>query len=461
MKQAATQPPAPVSNERSDVNYMPPLRRAIPLSIQHVLAMFVSNVAVPIIIAGAAGLPPAQTTALIQAAMFIAGVATLIQSLGIGPLGARLPIVMGTSFGFVPVMIPIAANQGIPAVFGAALVGGIAMALVGLGLRWVRFLFPPVVTGCFVIMIGMLLLPVGFAYVGGGVGAPDFGAPHHLGLAGLVFVITIGLHQFARGFWSEIGPLAGLVAGFAVAIMTGMVDFSQVASANWVSVPMPLEMGIEFHLSAIVPIVLLSLVTVSESIGDIVGTTMGGMDREPTSRELAGGVTADGVTTVIASVFNAFPQISFSQNVGMVALTGVVSRFIVAFGGGFLILAGIMPKLGALVGAIPDAVLGGAIVIMFGMIAASGIKMLSHIGFTKRNMVIVGMTLAVAIGLPEQTEFFASLSTNTQAMIESGLIPGALTAIVLNLILPRDADTEEDTPTKAAARESVGPHDKT
>ncbi len=451
---------APVNapDERKDVNYMPPLRRAVPLSIQHVLAMFVGNVTVPVIIAGAADLPPAETTALIQAAMFIAGIATLIQSLGVGPIGARLPIVMGTSFGFVPVMIPIASNLGIPAVFGAALAGGIAMALVGLCLRWVRFLFPPVVTGCFVIMIGVLLLPVGFAYVGGGFGAPDFGAAYHLGLAALVFAITIGLHQYARGFWSEIGPLAGLVVGFAVAAVTGVVDFSDVAGAGWFAVPMPLEVGIEFHLSAIIPVVLLSLVTVSESIGDIVGTTVGGADREPTHRELTGGVMADGLSTVLASFFNAFPQISFSQNVGMVALTGVVSRFVVAMGGGFLILAGLFPKLGALVGAIPNAVLGGAVLIMFGMIASAGIKMLSHIGFTKRNMVIIGMTLAVALGLPEHPDIYAGLPENVQSMLESGLIPGALTAIILNLVLPSvDTGDHEESATEAAIEESVQP----
>ncbi|WP_227368501.1 uracil-xanthine permease family protein [Halomonas sp. M20] len=428
-----------------DVNAMPPLGRAVPLGIQHVLAMFVGNVTVPIIIAGAADLPADQTAFMIQAAMFVAGVATLLQSLGLGPIGARLPIVMGTSFGFVPVLIPIAVGMGLPAVLGAALCGGIAMALVGLLLPWFRFLFPPVVTGTFVIMLGVLLMPVGFAYIGGGFGAPDFGAPHHLALAALVFAVTLGLHQYGRGIWSEAAPLAGLLAGYGAAILFGYVEFGKIGSAEWISLPSPFAIGLEFHLAAIVPVVLLALVTCAESIGDIVGTTAGGMNREPTKKELSGGVMADGIASIFAAIFNAFPQISFSQNVGMVALTGVVSRYVVAIGGGFLLLAGLLPKLGAIISSIPNAVLGGAVLIMFGMIASAGIKMLSGVDFNKRNMVVIGVSLAVAIGLPAQEGLYANLSTNMQAVIESGLIPGAITAIVLNLILPKSEHAMRDS----------------
>jgi len=420
----------------NDVNSMPPLRRAIPLGIQHVLAMFVGNVTVPIIIAGAADLPADQTAFMIQAAMFVAGVATLLQSLGFGPIGARLPIVMGTSFGFVPVLIPIAIGMGLPAALGAALCGGVAMALVGLFLPRFRFLFPPVVTGTFVIMLGILLMPVGLAYAGGGFGAADFGAAHHIGLAALVLFVTIGLHQFGRGIWCEVAPLVGLIAGYVAATAFGYVDFSKIASADWIALPSPLAIGLEFHLAAIIPVVLLSLVTVAESIGDIVGTTVGGMNREPTKKELSGGVIADGVASVFAAVFNAFPQISFSQNVGMVALTGVVSRYVVAIGGAFLLLAGLLPKLGNVISTIPNAVLGGAVLLMFGMIASAGIKMLSTVPFDKRNMVIIGASLTIAVGLPAQQGLYAELSANVQAMLESGLIPGAITAILLNLILP-------------------------
>ncbi|UYG07815.1 uracil-xanthine permease family protein [Halomonas sp. M4R1S46] len=440
----ATEPTSPKVRSTHDVNAMPPLGRAIPLGLQHVLAMFVGNVTVPIIIAGAADLPADQTAFMIQAAMFVAGVATLVQSLGLGPIGARLPIVMGTSFGFVPVLIPIAVGMGLPAALGAALCGGIAMALVGLFLPWVRFLFPPVVTGTFVIMLGTLLMPVGFAYAGGGFGAEDFGALHNLVLAGLVLLVTLGLHQFGRGIWSETAPLVGLIVGYGSAVAFGLVSFGEIAAADWISLPMPLTIGLEFHLAAILPVVLLAVVTCAESIGDIVGTTAGGLDREPTEKELSGGVMADGLASVFAAIFNAFPQISFSQNVGMVALTGVVSRFVVAIGGVFLLLAGLLPKLGALVSSIPNAVLGGAVLIMFGMIASAGIKMLSHIDFNKRNMVIIGVSLSAAVGLPAQEGLYAGLAENVQAIIESGLIPGALCAILLNLVLPKHDRTFRD-----------------
>lgn len=432
-----------------DVNDMPPVTKAVPLGIQHVLAMFVGNVTVPLIIAGAMDLPGETVIFLIQATLFVSGIATLVQALGFGPLGARLPLVMGTSFGFVPVLLPIALNLGLPAALGATLCAGLTIALVGAFLPWVRFLFPPVVTGTFVIMIGVILLPVGFAYAGGGFGAADFGGSHHLLLAGLVFAVTLGCHQFARGFWSEAAPLIGLVAGFATAMAVGMVDLAKVTEANWLALPQPLAIGIEFHWAAILPMVLLALVTCAESIGDIVGTTAGGLNREPTERELSGGVMADGVASMLAAVFNAFPQISFSQNVGMVVLTGVVSRYVVAIGGGFLLVAGLLPKLGALISSIPNAVLGGAVLIMFGMITSAGIKMLSQVPFDKRNMVIIGVSLSVAIGLPAHERLLAGAPAHVRAMLESGLIPGALCAMTLNLLLPNGRRSRRSNPARA------------
>ena len=424
-----------------DVNYMPPLAEAVPLGIQHVLAMFVGNVTVPLIVAGAIDLPPDQKVFLVQAAMFVAGVATLVQSLGLGPIGARLPIVMGTSFGFVPVMIPVATTFGLPAVLGAAFVGGIAMALVGFGLKFVRFLFPPVVTGTFVVMIGIILLPVGFAYAGGGFGAPDFGAARHLWLAFLVFVVTLGLHQYFRGFLSEIAVLIGIFVGYVVAIPLGLVDFASIGNASWVQVPTPFAIGFEFVPAAVLGITLMAIVTCAESIGDIAGTAIGGADREPTDKELSGGVMADGLASSFAAIFNAFPQISFSQNVGLVAFTGVASRYVVAIGGLFLLIAGLLPKLGALISTIPNAVLGGAVIIMFGLITSAGMKMLHAVPFNKRNMIIIGVSLAVAIGLRLQEGLYADAPDGLKAILHSGLIPGAVVSIVLNLALPNG---EED-----------------
>lgn len=426
--------------ELQDVNFMPPLIEAVPLGFQHVLAMFVGNVSVPLIIAAAINLPSAETIFLVQATMFVAGVATLVQALGIGPIGARVPIVMGTSFAFVPVMLPIAAAYGLPAVLGAAFCGGLAMAAIGLCLRWIRFLFPPVVTGTFIVMIGIILLPVGFTYIGGGFGAADFGASRHLFLAALVFVVTIGFNQYAKGFLSEMAVLIGIVAGYVAAIPMGMIDFSKVTHAGWLQIPMPFHIGLEFVPVAIAGIVLMAIVTSAESIGDITGTVISSANREPTDKELSGGVMADGLASSFAAVFNAFPQISFSQNVGLVALTGVASRYVVAIGGGFLVIAGLVPKLGAVVTTIPAAVLGGAVVIMFGLIAAAGIKMLAGIPFNKRNMLIIGVSMAVAIGLPGQEAMFANASEGVKAILNSGLIPGAVVSIGLNLVLPGRTD---------------------
>lgn len=420
----------------TDVNYMPPLIEAVPLGIQHVLAMFVGNVTPPLIIASAINAPDELKVFLIQAAMFVAGIATLVQTLGLGLIGAKVPIVMGTSFGFVPVLIPIAQHNGLPAVMGACFCGGIAMALVGLFIRYVRFLFPPVVTGTFVLMIGIILLPVGFAYVGGGFGAPDFGAARHLWLALLVFCVTVGVNQFCKGFLSEMGVLLGIVIGYLAAIPMGLVDFSKVGAASWAALPVPFEIGLEFVPAAIIGVVVMAVVTSAESIGDIAGTVIGGANRQPTSKELSGGVMADGLASSFAAIFNAFPQISFSQNVGLVALTGVASRYVVAIGGGFLLIAGLFPKLGAFVTTIPAAVLGGAVIIMFGMIAAAGVKMLSLVELNKRNMIIIGVSIAVAIGLPAQEKLFEHASPGIVAMLESGLIPGAVVSIILNLILP-------------------------
>jgi NCS2 family nucleobase:cation symporter-2 len=419
-----------------ELDARPPLREAAPLGLQHVLAMFVGNVAVPLIIADAVGLSDETTVFLIQAAMLIAGIATIVQALGVGPIGGRVPIVMGTSFGFVPVVLPIAQNHGMPAVFGAAIVGGLAMALVGLALRRLRFLFPPVVTGSFVVMIGIILLPVGIGYVGGGPAAPDFGAPVHLGLAALVFVVTIAVQQYAKGMLSEMAVLIGIIVGYLAAIPAGLVNFGTVASSNWIQLPVPFAFGIEFVPAAIASMVLISVVTSAESIGDIEGAMVSAADRQPTDKELSGGVMADGLASSFGAIFSAFPQISFSQNVGLIALTGVASRYVVAVGGGFLVVAGLLPKLGALVTTIPSAVLGGAVTIMFGMIVAAGIKMLAGIEYSRRNMLIMGVSIAVAIGLRFQEAIYADASADVRAILHSGLVPGALTSIILNLVLP-------------------------
>jgi NCS2 family nucleobase:cation symporter-2 len=255
-------------------------------------------------------------------------------------------------------------------------------------------------------------------------------------VAFLVFAVTVGINQFTKGFLSERGVLIGIAVGYIISIPLGMVSLSSVGSASWVALPQPFAIGLEFVPVAILGIVVMSIVTSAESIGDIAGTVIGGANRQPTSRELSGGVMADGLSSSFAAIFNAFPQISFSQNVGLVALTGVASRYVVAIGGCFLVIAGLFPKVGAFVTTIPNAVLGGAVIIMFGMIAAAGIKMLSLVDLNKRNMIIIGVSVAVAIGLRGQPALYENTSSGVKAMLESGLIPGAIVSILLNLLLP-------------------------
>ena len=425
-----------------DPDVTPPLGQAIPLGIQHVLAMFAGNVTVPLIVAGIIGSDAAEKAFLIQAAIFVGGVATLVQTVGIGPLGARLPIVMGTSFAFVPVMIPFAAESGLAAVFAGGLVAGVTQLLLGPFVLRVRHLFPPVVTGTVVLTIGLLLLPVGINYAAGGYGAEDFGAWHHLSLAILVVVVIGFFHATFKGFWSAASILMGLIAGYLVAIPMGLVDFGSVGNAGWASMPTPLTYGFEFSGSLILVFVIMGFVTSMETMGDISGVAMGGPGREATGRELRGGVLADGVGTVFGALFNAMPNTTYSQNVGLVALTGIASRHVVTIGAIFLVIMGLFPKVAAIVSAMPPAVLGGAAVLMFGAVAVAGLKLIARSELNRRNMFIVALSISLAVGLKQVPGALDHLPDLAKTLLGNGIMPAAVLAFVLNLILP-ERDTEE------------------
>ncbi len=301
------------------------LSKSIPLGIQHVLAMFAGNITVPIIVAGVFGQTPEQKIFLIQMALFVAGVATLIQTIGFGRVGSRLPIIQGTSFGFIPVMLPFKA-AGLGAVFTAAFIGGIFQLFLGYVLKPIRHMFPPLVTGIVVLMIGISLLGVGFQYAGGGAwllnNKPElFANGSHLFLAFTVLIVTVLVHQYSKGFLGSASILIGMAVGYIVAIPMGMIQFSKIASASWFSLPMPLQYGIDFVPGAIILMIFMAVVTTIETIGDISATTMGGANREATDEELSGGVLADGAGTIFGSLFNAMPNTSYSQNARLVAFT--------------------------------------------------------------------------------------------------------------------------------------------
>jgi NCS2 family nucleobase:cation symporter-2 len=428
-----------------DPNYLPPLHQSIPLGIQHVLAMFASNVTPAIIVALAAGFSfgSAEMVYMIQIVMVFAGISTLLQTVGVGPVGARLPIVQGTSFAFIPIMIPIVKTAGMAALFGGVIIGGIFHFLLGTVIGRLRNLLPPLVTGIVVLTIGLALIPVGVKYAAGGVplmGKPEFGSLANWSLALIVIVVTMGLKFFTKGIASTAAILIALVAGYVVAIPMGMVDFGKVAHAGWFSVPSPLHFGFEFNMAAVIGMCLMSFVSAIETVGDISGITKGGAGREATDREIAGGTMADGLGTALSGFFGGLPNTSFSQNVGLISMTGVMSRHVVTFGAVFLVLAGLVPKVGAVIAAMPIAVLGGGVIVMFGMVVSAGVTMLSDVNWNRRNMLILAISLSIGLGLQAVPEALQHVPGTLKILLTSGILPAAILAISLNMILPESLD---------------------
>lgn len=438
-----------------DPNYTPPLQHAIPLGIQHVLAMFVANVTPAIIIAGAAGFGYGsdspdfpQMIYLIQISMFFAGVTTLLQTVGLGPVGARLPIVMGTSFAFIPVMVPIVAGKGVDAMAaltGGVLIGGLFHAFLGLFIGRIRFALPPLVTGLVVLLIGLSLVRIGIQYAAGGVpaiGTPEYGSARNWSVALIVILTTLGFKFLTRGILSISAILAGLLVGYVVALLLGMVDFTNVGNAAVFAVPDPFHFGVEFSAGAIIGIALMAFVSAVETVGDVSGILKAGAGRNATDDEIRGATFADGLGTAFAGVFGSFPNTSFSQNVGLIAMTGVMSRHVVTFGAIFLILCGLFPKMGAIISTVPIEVLGGSVIVMFGMIAAAGVSILAEVRWNRRNMVIFGLALSLGLGLQLEPAALGKLPATLQVLLTSGLLPAALIAITMNLLVPEELPEE-------------------
>lgn len=434
-----------------DPNYMPPIAKAIPLGIQHVLAMFISNVTPAIIVAGAAGFGFGSNSPdfpvllyMIQMSMLFAGVATLIQTIGMGPVGAKLPVVQGTSFAFLPIMIPLVAGQGVealPALFGGVLVGGLFHALLGTFIGKIRFALPPLITGIVVLLIGLILVKVGIQYAAGGVpaiGKPEYGSLVNWAVAGSVIVVTLGLKFFARGIWSVAAVLIGLIVGYLFALALGMVSFANVGRAAVFEVPELFPFGVEFTSAAIIGFCLMAFVSAVETVGDVSGIAKGGAGREATDKEIVGATYADGLGSAVAGLFGALPNTSFSQNVGLVAMTGVMSRHVVTIGAIFLVLAGLIPKVGALVTTIPIEVLGGGVIVMFGMVASAGLSMLAEVTWNRRNMIIFAVSMAFGLGLYLEPGALQHVPDSIRVLLASGLLPAAFIAIILNLVLPED-----------------------
>ncbi|MEE9320295.1 MAG: nucleobase:cation symporter-2 family protein [Granulosicoccus sp.] len=434
-----------------DPNYFPGIFKGVPLGIQHVLAMFVSNVTPAIIVAGAAGFgfgspDPSDMIYMIQMSMFFAGIATLIQTIGLGPVGARLPVVQGTSFAFIPIMIPIAKVYGMAALMGGIVLGGIFHFFLGTIIGRIRHWLPPLVTGLVVLMIGLALVKVGIQYSAGGVplmGKPEYGTFTHWGLALVVIAVTLFLKFFTRGMLSISAVLLGLLAGYLVAFALGMVNFANVERAVWFAPPNPMHFGFEINAAAVLGMCLMGFVSAIETVGDISGITKGGAGREATDKEVAGGTMADGLGTAISGLFGALPNTSFSQNVGLISMTGIMSRHVVTIGALFLIACGLVPKVGAAIQTMPIAVLGGGVIMMFGMVAAAGVNMLSDVNWNRRNMMIFAVALSLGLGLQLEPGALQHLPSTAKVLMTSGILPAAFIAIILNLVIPHEEDDEE------------------
>ena len=431
----------------SDPNSMPPMGQAVPLGLQHVLAMFASNVTPSIIVAGAAGLAfgSAEQIYLIQMAMLFAGVATIFQTMGIGPIGARMPIMQGTSFAFVGVIAGISATQGLGVALTSCIIGGLIHFALGSVIGRIRFLFPPLVTGLVILAIGLYLIPVGIKYAAGGaadfqMAAESFGSLKHWTVALTVIIVALLFKFKTSGSLSNAAILIGLLAGYAVAAMLGMVSLAGFQKASWVTSIQVLPYGFEFSLGAVVAVTLVSIVSAVETVGDASATAKAGAGRDATDEEIAGATYADGLGTAVAGVFGGLPNTSFSQNVGIVGMTGVMSRHVVTIAGVILVICGLLPKIGALIASMPLPVLGGGVIVMFGMVAAAGMNVLSEVKMTRRNMVIIAISLTAGLGLnlvPTAVQYLPGI---WKTLATSAVAPTAFLAIVLNQILPEDIE---------------------
>ena len=424
-----------------------PIGKAIPFGLQHILAMFVSNLAPITMIAGAAKVPVtgAELGMLLQNAMFAAGIATMIQLYPLWKIGSRLPVVMGVSFTFVTVLSTISANYGYPAVIGAVLIGGLFEGTLGLFAKYWRKIISPIVAASVVTAIGFSLFTVGARSFGGGY-ATDFGSVSNL-LLGLITLATCLLwNMFAKGYLKQLSVLAGLIVGYIVAIFMGKVDLSMIMSGGIVALPHLLPIKPEFHAGAIMSACIIFLVSAAETIGDTSALVAGGLGREITGEEISGSLACDGYGSFISGLFGCPPVTSFSQNVGLVAMTKVVNRFTIMTGAVAMILAGLFPPIGNFFASLPQSVLGGCTIMMFGTILTSGMQMIANCGFTQRNITIVAMALSIGIGFTTTSEsgIWAGFSPVVQSVFSANVVAVVfVVAIIMNLILPKDMEVQK------------------
>ena len=416
-----------------------PLLQALPFGMQHILAMFVANITPIIILANVAGLPQELSATLVQNCMVIAGIGTLVQLYPIWRVGSRLPIVMGISFTFLSLAIAIASTQGMGTLVGAVIVGGLVEGLLGLFPRyWTRFISPEV-AATVVTAIGFSLLPIGANSFAGGQGAADFGSLHNWIVGSVTLFTCLITMVLAKGFLRALSVLVGLIVGYVLALVMGMVDFSALQQVEVVALPKLLPFTPEFSLDAILAIVCVYLVSATETIGDTSALCSGALGRDVTRSEMGGSIACDGFVSSVAGLFGCTPITSFSQNVGLAAISKVVNRFAIATGAMLMIVSGLFPAVGVVLTSIPQAVLGGCTIMMFGSILFAGFGMVAKCGFSNRNLIIVSMSLSVGLGFTQATEMFSIFPQIIRTVFAGNCVAVVFVlAVILNLVLPKE-----------------------
>ena len=418
-----------------------PILQALPFGLQHVLAMFVSNITPIIILANAAGVDSSLSALLIQNCMIIAGIGTLVQLYPVWRIGSRLPIVMGISFTFLSLSITIASTQGMPALMGAVIVGGLMQGLLGLLAKYWLRIVTPVVSATVVTAIGFSLLPIGANSFAGGQGAPDFGSWQNWMVGTITLVVCLLTQVFAKGPFRSLSVLVGLVVGYVTALCMGMVDFSGMSDVKLISLPTILPFKPEFHLGTILSVFCIFLVAATENIGDCGALCSGALHREPTKREVSGAIACDGIVSTLAGAFGCTPITTFMQNVGLVNMSKVINRFTIGVGACIMIIGGLFPAIGALLATVPQSVLGGCTIIMFGSIIFAGFEMMSKCGFGQRNLIIVSLSLSVGLGFTAVPQIFALFPDIVRSIFAENCVAVAFVlAVFLNLILPKNQD---------------------
>lgn len=452
------------NTKNSDLLYQlegrPPVLMALPMSFQHIFAMFTGNIAPILIIAGVVGnLSGADELLMVQSAMLMSGIATLLQvypiKIGKFQIGSGLPLVMGSAFAFVPVMSTTAASYGIPGILGAALVGGIAMVLMGLFIQYLKPLFPPIVVGSVLLAIGMNLLPTGARYfAGGGSPAtnPNFGSWQNLLVGFTVFVIITVINRFGKGLLKNVGLLIGIVAGYIMAAFMGLVNFTPVAEAAWFGFPQLLHFKPTFHASSILSFAAIFLVLGLETMGNMSGITNGIFDRDPTVQETSGGIIANGIASQIGALFGAFPSSAFGQNTGIVLMTRVINRFCFGLAGFIMVGTSFLPKIGALFASMPPSVLGGAVITVFAMIFLNGFKMIARDSFTDRNVLMLCITFGLGYALGLVPEATAQMPAFIRFIFGDPVTAVCVVSVIANLIFPGRKEEEARRAKKAASK---------